>query len=110
MGYSYIQTPPTGRRYLSGHTQTQNVHLLRKCNNKETPQNLHALVTTNEPNNAKVHPALAILRETVSLPCACFSQNDRWLGVSSSCLAAASILPEVIQAEDRRPNTCAFHS
>lgn len=67
MGYSYIQTPPTGRWYPSGHTQTQNVHLLRKCNNKETPQNLRALVTTNEPNNAKAHPALAILGEAASL-------------------------------------------
>ena len=67
MGYTYIQTPPTGRWYLSGHTQTHNVHLLRKCNNKETPQNLHALVTINEPNNAKAHPALAILEEAVRL-------------------------------------------
>ena len=95
MGYTYIQTPPTGRWYPFGHTQTHNVHLLRKCNNKETPQNLHAIVTINEPNNAKAHPALAILEEAVSLPCACFSQNDRWLGVSSTFLAASFILPEV---------------
>lgn len=75
MGYTYIQTPPTGRWYPSGHTQTHNVHLLRKCNNKETPQNLLSLVTTNEPNNAKADLRLLSFREAVSLPCVCFSQS-----------------------------------
>lgn len=72
MGYTYIQTPPTGRWYPSGHTQTHNVHLLRKCNNKETPQNLHALVTTYEPNNAKADLRLLSLWKRSVSPASAF--------------------------------------